>query len=87
MIQSTIYAVNKEKTARRYQYDTHPTRIELSVLPTNHASPINISGPIVTVVEGTGCLKMGVEGTGCLKMLLGAVEADKSIVSLQVPAS
>ena len=77
MIQSTIYAVNKEKTARRYQYDTHPTRIELSVLPTNHASPINISGPIVTVVSGTGCLKM----------LLGAVEADKSIVSLQVPAS
>ena len=60
--------IKTQKTKQESQPEQNDRKIKI---------PINISGPIVKVVEGTGCLKM----------LLGAVEADKSIVSLQVPAS
>ena len=39
LIQSENHAANKGKTAGRYQFDTHPTRIGLTEDYTHHSVP------------------------------------------------
>ena len=49
LIQSENHAANKEKTAGRYQFDTHPTGIGLRVRLLKRSLILLIAGDVIPV--------------------------------------